>query len=166
MLESLRDLVAHKGHANAAILRAIGENPAAVADRELIDLLHHILLANRFWILAILGLPFVLEDESRRSRSLDELVQRFSETQEQESQWLVRASEADVARVLRDPLIPGGHCSVAEALLQVCLHSHGHRAQLAKGLRRHGAVPPSTDFINWLTSRSAAAWPDGGGRCV
>lgn len=166
MLESLRDLVAHKGHANAAILRAIGENPAAVADRELIDLLHHILLANRFWILAILGLPFVAETESRRSSSFDELVQRFSDTQEQESQWLVRASEADVARVLRDPLIPGGQCSVAEALLQVCLHSHGHRAQLAKGLRRHGAVPPPTDFINWLTSRPAAAWPDGGGRCV
>jgi uncharacterized damage-inducible protein DinB len=158
VLDSLRDLVAHKGHANAAILRAIGENPAAVADRELIDLLHHILLANRFWILAILGLPFVAENESRRSHSFSELVQRFSDTQAQESLWLGRATESDLTRVLRDPLIPGGHCSVAEALLQVCLHSHGHRAQLAKGLRRHGAVPPPTDFINWLTSRPAAVF--------
>lgn len=166
MLDSLRDLVAHKGHANAAILRAIGENPAAAADRELIDLLHHILLANRFWILAILGLPFAAETESHRSDSFGELVRRFSDTQAQEWQWLALASEADVARVLSDPLIPGGHCSVAEALLQVCLHSHGHRAQLAKGLRRHGAVPPPTDFINWLTSRPAAAWPDGAGRCL
>lgn len=156
VLETLRDLVAHKGHANAAILRAIGENQAAAADDELIGLLHHILLANRFWILVILGLPFAVETESRRSDSFGELVQRFSDTQEQESLWLGRAAESDITRVLRDPQIPGGHCSVAEALLQVCLHSHGHRAQLARGLRRHGAVPPTTDFINWLTTRPAA----------
>ena len=34
--------------------------------------------------------------------------------------------------------------SVAEALLQVCMHSHGHRAQVATRLRQHGAVPPPT----------------------
>jgi len=159
MLETLRDLIAHKGSANAAILRVVGENGAAAADRELNATLHHVLLANRFWILAILGLPFAAEDESRPSRSFDELVQRYSNTQEQESRWLATAREADLTRVLRDPLIPGGKCSVAEALLQVCMHSHGHRAQIAKRLRQHGAEPPTTDFINWLTSRSAAAWP-------
>jgi uncharacterized damage-inducible protein DinB len=159
MLERLRDLVAHKGYANAAILSAVGDHEAAAADRELNALLHHVLLANRFWMLAILGLPFAAEDESRPSRSFGELVQRFASTQEQESRWLAAASEADLARVLRDPLIPGGQCSVAEALLQVCMHSHGHRAQVATRLRQHGAVPPPTDFINWLTSRPAAAWP-------
>jgi len=159
MLEALRDLVAHKGYANAVILRAVRENGTAAADRELNALLHHVLLANRFWILAIVGLPFAAEDESRLSHSFDELVQRFSTTQEQESRWLAGASEADLAHVLRDPLIPGGKCSVAEALLQVCMHSHGHRAQVAKRLREHGAVPPTTDFIDWLTSRPAATWP-------
>ena len=121
MLEALRDLVAHKGYANAVILRAVRENGTAAADRELNALLHHVLLANRFWILAIVGLPFAAEDESRLSHSFDELVQRFSTTQEQESRWLAGASEADLAHVLRDPLIPGGKCSVAEALLQVCM---------------------------------------------
>jgi uncharacterized damage-inducible protein DinB len=159
VLEALRDLVAHKGYANAAILGVVGENGAAADDRELIALLHHVLLSNRFWILAILGLPFAADDESRLSHSFDELVQRFSSTQEQESRWLAAATEADLTRVLRGPLIPGGKCSVAEALLQVCMHSHGHRAQIAKRLRQHGAVPPTTDFINWLTNRPAAAWP-------
>jgi hypothetical protein len=46
MLEMLRDLIAHKGHANAALLTGIRQNPAAVSDSELWELLHHILLAN------------------------------------------------------------------------------------------------------------------------
>ena len=54
MLEMLRDLVAHKGHANAAVLGAIRQNDTAVSDPELCELVHHILIANRFWLLAVL----------------------------------------------------------------------------------------------------------------
>lgn len=64
MLELCRDLVAHKGHANAALLTAIRASDAATADPELRQLLDHILLANRFWLLSILRRPFVREDES------------------------------------------------------------------------------------------------------
>ena len=159
VLTTLRDLVAHKGHANAAILSAVGTHGTAAADPDLNALLHHVLLANRFWILAILGQPFAVEDESRRSSSFDELVHRFASLQRHEAAWLAAATEADLTRVLHDPLIPGGACSVAEAWLQVCLHSHGHRAQIATRLRQHGAVPPVTDWINWLTSRPEATWP-------
>ena len=101
VLEMLRDLVAHKGYANAALLNVIRQNEAATGDPELSELLHHILLANRFWLLTVLGLPFALEDESRPSTSFDALTERLRGT-------------------------------------QVCLHSHGHRAQCAKLLRRHG----------------------------
>ena len=76
MLETLRDLVAHKGYANAALLSAIRQNAGASSDPELLELLHHILLANRFWLLTVLGLPFVLEDESRPAPSFDALFQR------------------------------------------------------------------------------------------
>ena len=159
MLGMLRDLVAHNGHANAAILGAIRQNDAAASDPELLGLLHHILLANRFWLLTILGLPFVFEDESRPSSSFDVLVERYGRTHEQQSAWLAAATEPDLARVLEDDLIPGGKCSVAEALMQVCLHSHGHRAQCAKLLRRSGGVAPMTDFILWLETRPVAEWP-------
>ncbi len=159
MLEILRDLIAHKGYANAALLAAIRQNQAAAADPELRELLQHILVANRFWLLAILGLPFVFEDESRPCGSFDELIQRYRSTQEQESTWLAAATDADLARILDDPRIPGGRCSASHGVIQVCLHSHGHRAQCAKLLRRHGGVPPMTDFILWLAGRSAAPWP-------
>ena len=153
MLAMVRDLVGHNGHANAAVLGAIRQNDGAACDRELCELLHHILVANRFWLLTMLGLPFAFEGESRPSSSFDELIQRYGRTHEQQSAWLAAATEPDLARVLESALIPGGKCSVAQALMQVCMHSHGHRAQCAKLLRRHDAVPPPMDFILWLTSR-------------
>jgi len=156
MLEMLRDLVAHKGHANAAMLTAVRRNPTAASDPELWELLHHILLANRFWLLTVLGLPFVHEDEARPSPSFDALTHRYGSTQAQEATWLETATEGDLARILDDARIPNGRCSVSHALMQVCMHSHGHRAQCATLLRRHGGVPPTTDFILWLTSRPSA----------
>ena len=150
----LRDLVAHKGHANEAVLNAIRLNATAVSDPELWELLHHVLLANRFWLLSVLGQPFVLEEESRPAPSFDALVERYARTQSQEAAWLGAATAADLERRLESPLIPNGECSVAQAFMQVCLHSHGHRAQAATLLRRHGSTPPATDFILWLASSS------------
>jgi uncharacterized damage-inducible protein DinB len=158
MLEMLRDLVGHKGHANAALLTAIRQTPAAASDPELWELLHHILLANRFWLLTVLGVPFIHEDEARPSHSFDALFHRYGSTQAQEVTWLETATEGDLARTLEDARIPNGRCSIAQAFMQVCMHSHGHRAQCAKLLRRHGGVPPPTDFILWLTSRPGAEW--------
>jgi uncharacterized damage-inducible protein DinB len=152
----LRDLVDHKGHANAALLNAIRQNATAASDPELWDLLHHILLANRFWLLSVLRQPFVLEEESRPAPSFDALVQRYALTQSHEAAWLDNAAAADLERTLKSPLIPNGRCSVAQAFVQVCMHSHGHRAQAAKLLRRHGGTPPVADFILWLTRRPGA----------
>ena len=79
-------------------------------------------------------------------------------THQAESAWLSDAQESELTRTLENAFIPGGRCSVAQAWMQVCLHSHGHRAQCAKLLRRHGAVPPPIDFIAWLPSRPPAHW--------
>jgi uncharacterized damage-inducible protein DinB len=153
MLEMLRDLNAHNGYANAVTIGAIRQNAAAAVDAEVSDLLHHVLLANRFWLLSVLGLPFDLAQESSRSSSIDVLMDRYAATHEQQTAWLSAATDNDLSRVLESDLIPGGRCSVAQALVQICLHSHGHRTQCAKLLRRHGGTPPSTDFILWLAQR-------------
>lgn len=153
MLQMLRDLIAHKGHANAALLTASRQNPTAVSDPELWELLHHVLLANRFWLLTVLGIPFVREHEDRFSPSFDALMHRYAANQAQEDEWFSTATEADLERILESPLIPNGKCSVSQAFMQVCMHSHGHRAQSAKLLRRHGSVPPTLDFILWVSIR-------------
>ena len=49
MLALLQDLVRHKAHANASLLRAVRNHEAAARDTEIRALLHHVILANRFW---------------------------------------------------------------------------------------------------------------------
>lgn len=161
MHDLLRDLVSHKGHANAALLTAIRACQPAATDDDVVALLHHVLLANRFWLVTVLGQPFEYAEEARPSASFTELVTRFARLQAAEEAWLATATDAALQRPLADPQIPGGGCSVAQAYMQVCLHSHGHRAQLAKLLRARGGTPPAGDFILWLATRAAAEWPAG-----
>ena len=55
---------------------------------------------------------------------------------------------------------PACRIPVREALLQVALHSHGHRAQNATRLRELGGQAPTTDYIVWLwKGRPAPEWP-------
>ena len=159
MLAMLRDLVAHKGHANAVMLSAIQRHGPSAADPAIVGLLHPVLLANRFWLLTVQGQPFVPEHEGRPAATFADLVRRYAATHAEESAWLEAATQTELARVVAHPQIPGGSCSVGQAFMQVCLHSHGHRAQCAKLLRGHGAVPPMTDFILWIVDRPDAEWP-------
>jgi uncharacterized damage-inducible protein DinB len=157
MLTMLRDLIAHKGHANASFLAVVGGNDRAACDPAILELLHHILIANRFWICAVRRVPFAADEEMNAARDAEALAKSYEKTHEEETAWLAAATEADCSSVLQHPLIPGGRCSVAQALMQVCLHSHGHRVQLAKLLRQHEMVPPQSDFIVWLQDRSLSS---------
>ena len=156
MLHILRELIAHKGWANEAMLRAIRETPAAAADPELLALLHHILVANRFWYSACVGDAFRPEDASGPRQVVDGLIAAFALLQSQEEAWLAKATEDDMTRIFEDPRIPGGQCTIAHSLVQVCLHSQGHRAQVAMLLRRLGGTPPMTDFILWAAANESA----------
>ena len=153
MLEMIRDLVTHKGYANTLLLEAIRQHPSAAGDAEIIGLLHHILVANRFWFLTIAGREFVHERETTAPASLEDLIGLYSSTQRDEEDWVARATAPDLDRPLASPMIPGGGCTVAQGVIQVCMHSQAHRAQLAKMLRRHGGTPPMTDFILWFSQR-------------
>jgi uncharacterized damage-inducible protein DinB len=154
-----RDLIAHKGYADAALLNAIRERHAAPLDDELRALLHHVLVSNRFWLLSIMGEPFVAEVETRVPESFDALTADFRATHEREMAFLATATDDRLAQTLESALIPGGRCTVADALLQVCLHSQGHRAQCAKMVRASGGSPPATDFILWRVNRPEPTWP-------
>lgn len=159
MIAMLRDLVLHKGYANSALLSAAVQSPAVRGDAEIAQLLHHVLVANRFWAFSVAGEEFRADEELRSARQLASLVEGFRGVQTLEEAWLAQATEADVTRHVAGPMVPGGRCTVAQAITQACLHSLGHRAQCARLLRRHGVVPPATDFILWLVERPAARWP-------
>jgi len=155
MLAMLRDLIRHKAFANTALLVAIRRHQPAAQDEELRKLLHHILLANRFWLMLIMELPFDQAEEARIPESLETIAQLYRKTHALELNWICRTQEADLGRSLETPFLPGRRFSVAQALTQVCLHSQGHRAQGASRLRLLGGTPPSTDYILWLKRRAS-----------
>ena len=154
----LKDLVRHKNYANAALLKAISEDERASVDPELRQLLHHIILANRFWVSLFVGDRFDVEKESKVPESLQAVATLYRETHELETQWVSGLKNPDLDRVVVTPFIRDRSFSVAQALMQVCLHSHGHRAQCAAKLRALGGNPPPTDFILWLKERPAPDW--------
>jgi len=139
-------------------LNAIAENERASADPELQYLLHHIILANRFWLAVFLGDPFDIDNESKAPESVQAITTPYHETHERENRWISGLHDADLDRVVMTPFIPGRSFSLAQSIMQVCLHSHGHRAQCAAKLRALGGNPPSTDFIAWLKDRPAQNW--------
>lgn len=158
MLTLLHDLLQHKWTANACLLKAIGQHEKAAHDEELRKLLHHVLLANRFWFSLSAGRAFVLEEESTVPQSLEGVTTNYRETCVQESEWLSHLQESDLVRSIETPYMPGQRFSLAEVLMQVCMHSHGHRAQCATRLRLLGGTPPPLDFIVWLKDRPAPDW--------
>jgi uncharacterized damage-inducible protein DinB len=158
MVGMLQDLVQHKGYANAALLRAIRQHEPAAQDPELRKLLHHIILANRFWFLLSLNRPFSHDEESGIPVSLEAIAARYRETHAQELEWVSQLREPDLDRMLESPFIPARRVSVAQAVMQVCMHSHAHRAQCATSLRLLGGTPPVMDFVHWLKERPAPGW--------
>ena len=159
MLGMLRDLVHHKAWASVALLSAIQSNGGASDDAGLRTLLHHIILANRFWLFSCLDRPFAIDAESHVPGSLHDVVELFRSTHVMEGEWFSTADDTVLERRLEGPLIPGGSCSIAQAYVQVCMHSQGHRSQCASRLRALGGEPPITDFIVWLVERPVAQWP-------
>jgi uncharacterized damage-inducible protein DinB len=153
MLDLLKDLIRHKEYANSAFLRAVGQNEQAARDPELLRLLHHILIANRFWLHLFLGRPFVMEDEAKIPESLDGISARYAETSALELDWMARLNESDLSQTVQTSFMPGQEFSVAQGIMQVCLHSHGHRAQSAIRLKALGGTAPAMDFILRLKDR-------------
>jgi uncharacterized damage-inducible protein DinB len=158
VLALFRDLFAHLAWADAAMIGAIARHEPAARDQDLRTLLHHILVSHRYWILTCLGLPFSADREGEVPDSLPLLASRFRETHDLEAAWLARVDEADLARILEVSFFPGRRIPLSDALMQVCLHSQGHRSQCATRLRLLGARPPTLDFILWLNERPAPVW--------
>jgi uncharacterized damage-inducible protein DinB len=158
MLDMLRDLVLHKAYADAALLSAVRQCEGAARDREVLGLLHHIVLANRFWVALIRGEPFHIAAESAVPDTIEALVALYRDTHDREWRWL--SESPDLEMRVESPFFPGQSFTAAQGLMQVCLHGVGHRAQCAPRLRALGGTPPSMDYIVWAQSRPVAAWPE------
>ena len=162
LLATIRDLVEHKNYANAMLLNAVIAHGQASVDVELRRLLHHIMVANRFWLSLFLNDSFDVSRESQCPDSLQEVAVLYRETHDRELEWLSGLSDSDLRRTLVTPFIPDCAFSLVQAAMQVSLHSHGHRAQCAARLRMLGGESPPLDFIFWLKDRPRPEWSHAG----
>ena len=158
MVSLFQELFRHQAHADSALLAAIQQHANASNDEELRKLLHHILVAHRFWLHLCQGLPFSVETEDVIPATLDEIITRYKQTRFEEQGWLRQLQESDLVRTVESPYLPNRQVAVREALIQVCLHSQGHRAQCASRLRTLGGEPPPLDYIFWVKDRPDFVW--------
>ena len=158
MATFVQDLVRHKLWANAELIQSIQQHDAARTDDGLRTLLHHIIVADRFWFALSRGESFDVTAESTVPTTLDEVATRYRETHEAQLRWIATVEDPELEHLIETPYMPGRRYTIAQAAVQVCLHSHGHRAQAATRLRALGGTPPSMDYIRWLPDRPAARW--------
>ena len=146
----LRDLVDHQFWADTELWNAIAAHGPARDDKAIRERLHHIHQVQRFFMWAVgeravqpaLTTPVGFGELRDYAREAHDDVRRF----------LGSVTEARLDQAVAIPWIkdPPLSITVAEAIMQMTLHSHYHRGQNATRLRELGGVPPITDFIFWL----------------
>ena len=152
MISTLRSLYAHQAWADAELLSAIHAHEAAENDEELRKLLNHILMVQRFFFVLLQGAPINPGELAKEPASFADLQAEFTCVHQQQSTFLAAMPEDVLTRRFEMPrmnLSPAGR----DVLLQVIMHSQGHRAQAATLLRKLGGKPPILDYILWTASR-------------
>lgn len=160
MKKMLEDLLRHKWWADATMFNAVLRCAPATQSDDVRRTFNHMGFSNRFWVWLTLGKPFDRDGETSLPESLDGVIARFRETQAEEERWLAQAHDAELARILEWPAMPGLKVPVSDAMPQVVLHSQGHRAQCASKLRALGGTPPTVDYVLWIKDRPAPVWPE------
>jgi uncharacterized damage-inducible protein DinB len=155
---NFRDVFAHQAWADASLLTAVQAHVPSQEDEWLQSTLHHIVSVQRYFLSRFLDREFDRETERRPPGSFGDLVRLFRATHEEELALVGRLSEADLERRFELPFLRT-EFTMADGLTQVVMHSQNHRGQCLRYLRKHGAEPPTLDYILWARDRAAPAWP-------
>ena len=150
MLSFLRDLMAHAEWANAVFFRVWGQSPARDHE-ELRRRLDH-LIGVQHGFLSVLrgeqpggpsdGPPSSFEDLKSEAVTCHAGLRDFAAALEPET----------LSRSVRIPWFPDPPCviTIAEAMVQVAMHSQHHRGQCMTRLKDLGGEPKNVDWIIWL----------------
>lgn len=157
MLEFLRELLAHAEWANAVFFHAWGKSPAREHE-ELRKRVGHIVGVQS-------GFLSVLKGEAPGfppggpPPSFDDLKARAEKVHAGLGEYAAALQAEDLTRQVRIPWFPEPPCviSVAEALVQVAMHTQHHRGQCMTRLKDFGGEPVNVDWIIWLWKQKPPA---------
>ena len=150
MLTFLRDLLAHAEWANAVFFHAWNKSPAR-DNEEMRNRVGHIIGVQQ-------GFLSVLRGEQPGGPpggpppTFDALKTRAQNVHAGLRDFAVALGADSLARIVRIPWFPEPPCniSVAEALVQVAMHTQHHRGQCMTRLKDFGGEPKNVDWIIWL----------------
>ena len=147
-----QSLFAHIAWADNSLLKAVAAKDGAFDDEPLRKWLHHVVVVERFFLSLLQGRPFNEATERVVPVHVEDMKQRFDEAHADGRDYTSRLDPAELARTITFPvkIFRDFHPTVAEALMQVAMHSEHHRAQVAMRLRELGGTPTNSDYIIWV----------------
>jgi uncharacterized damage-inducible protein DinB len=147
--EYVRKQFAYNAWANREVLAAIqAADGASGGDQRSLQLLSHILAAERLWLERLTGQP-----QSLPVWPEPDLVRCETESAELEKLWaeyLDAVLARDLSRTISYKNSKGEAWSstILDVLTHVVMHSAYHRGQIASHMREIGQTPAYTDFIH------------------
>ncbi|MCC7290994.1 MAG: DinB family protein [Phycisphaerales bacterium] len=157
-LPTLQEWLRYSDWANERLLGSAEGLPSEQLDRRfdmglgsLRRTLLHILAAESVWLQRWQGLAETKWPDESEKPAIPAIRRRFEACYAQRRTFLSALATGELARVVpyRDSKGTLYKASLGDMLLQVCVHSHHHRAQAINMLRRLGAAPikPGLDYI-------------------
>jgi uncharacterized damage-inducible protein DinB len=157
MLTFLRDLAAHAEWANAVFFHTWGKSGARDHE-ELRQRVAHILGVQQGFLSVLRGEqpggppggpPPSFDDLKTRGETGHAGLRNFMATLEPDA----------LSRTVRIPWFPDPPCviTVAQALVQVAMHTQHHRGQCMTRLKDFGGEPKNVDWIIWLWKQKPQA---------
>ncbi len=156
MLALIRDLVQHQAWADATLLQSVRIHRTARNDSILMDNLRHIVGVHRYFLSLFLDCPFHQEEAIAPNATIADLEEHFRHAHREQLEFVKGLTDAALARPLPIPSIEGNEPTLAQALLQVVMHSQNHRGQCLTRLRELGGSPPTLDFVVWVKNQPSA----------
>lgn len=164
--EEAVQLFRHMEWADSLIWRSILSTEAAVADRAVMERLHHVHVVQRIYLQMWRGTP----DRGREFATFADLAEVSAWAQEYyrdlgafvehiDSQTLSRQVDVPWADELVKWFGEARPATVQETIVQVAMHTSHHRGQLCTMIRSHNGEPPLVDFIGWIwMGKPLATW--------
>jgi len=166
-IQPIMDMYSHMRWADAEVWRAVVAHRPAFDDAKLKELLEHIHIVQRAFLMVWRG-----EDITENMPRFDDLASLlewakpcYGEALEHieaiGDEGLSKPVKLPWAEMIENQIgrKPEG-TTTGETALQVAMHSAHHRGQVNTRLRELGAEPPTVDYIVWLWSgRPKAEWP-------
>lgn len=168
-LDHLKDLLTHCAWADAIVIRCWEQAPDR-EDRELRERLTHSTGTREMFLKEFRGeddLPWeqILKGEVKppwHDKPLPDFATLKTWTRsihDQLGSFAASLDDAASQRLVRIPWFPGCEIPVAEAMVQVAMHTQHHRGQFMTRLKQTGGTPVNVDYIIWLwKGRPVAVW--------